>query len=179
MAFIQRCHAEGSKVLLYLGLWDEASGIKDPDPLYAMATSPWYNSSQEALNELISVLEQSGDKVAVIVKQHPSGGFPDPLFSNTQIIPVLHLSPGRKPFNLMHQCDVIVTIASTLSYIAVANQKPLVLMGRNLLSNKHIAYEVTTPDELSQALLGALHKNDWEERMANRKQFIWAFARHW
>jgi hypothetical protein len=174
-AFISDCRAEGRKVILYLGLFDQASGIQDQDAAYAKATSPWYHSSQDALRAMIHALDGCDEKVAVIIKAHPSAT--EALSGHSPRFPVVAVSPRRQVMDLMTRCDVVATIASTLSYTAVALGKPLLLMGRNLLSNKGIAYEVTAPAALSDALRDALRKQAWGFRLANGRQFIWNFVR--
>ena len=75
--------------------------------------------------------------------------------------------------DLIDLSDVIVTVVSSVSYIALIREKPVVMLGYTQLKNKECTYEAFQIDEIDSVLTQAVKEksNDFM-----RQNFIRHFA---
>lgn len=123
-------------IILYAGQNDNASGMQPYTANTKKYHSPQYTSSDEAALHLAKICEKKGWNY--IYKPHPmmmrncdKMSFP----KNTIIVDDVNIN------ELIDMSDAIVTILSTVSYIALIREKPVVMLGYTQLKNKGCTYE--------------------------------------
>jgi phosphoserine phosphatase len=95
-----------------------------------------------------------------IFKPHPS--FSERTFPE-EAAPGLHIIDYdfRK---VMEWSDVVGTTGSGLEFVAMAMDKPVLLLANDILAGKGIAYEAQDPAELPEAVAAAYGREDWDAR---------------
>ncbi|MCH7959625.1 MAG: hypothetical protein IID08_05820 [Candidatus Hydrogenedentes bacterium] len=161
-SIVQEQRRAGKKILFYAGEHEYHAGILPRSLSYAPVHSPYYSGTLDALNSL-AILAESNDW-HILFKPHPlhSG-------QGAPAIPILHdritAVPGANVFDCIEHSDVVVTLVSQVSYLALIHAKPCVLLGRNPLSGKQCVYEPEDREDLEQALSDALSKGRTTEQI--------------
>lgn len=153
--------------ILFISMWDDASGITFPNNQKTIRKlSPYFNSSLEAAQKLIS--ELSVDRT-IILKAHPNDSDENKnklksLSDNNRIL----YNEDADIYELIEQSDVVVTIASTVSVIAAYFEKPLIILGNTYITNSNypLKYTPTTNFNslIDQALLQKNNLKNEKER---------------
>tara|TARA_Y100000588_G_scaffold279722_2_gene296607 strand:- start:3088 stop:4380 length:1293 start_codon:yes stop_codon:yes gene_type:complete len=139
-------------VMFFAGQNDWHAGIKPKSPARAFH-SPFFAGSMEALETLDRIAGEIG--LAIVFKPHPlsrdrfaflrANEFP-----NTVILQ--HTSMNV----CIDLCDVAATIASQACYVALQENTPVMMLGRNQLTGKGLTYDVTNSDMIAATLRTAL-----------------------
>ena len=145
-----------SKKFLYLGLWDEAAGLTEPNSMQIIKQlSPFYNSSYAPISDIKRALPPNS---ILIIKPHPYCDqiqkklFQELAIDDAQIYYVDNQIPAAM---LIKMSDVIITITSTLSIVAAYYKKPVILLGHSYLSETRYVYQLKDPSDLDKLLVSA------------------------
>jgi len=156
----------GRPVILYAGQNDNACGLQPYTENSRKYHSPIFKSSDEAAIYLAGVCAE--ERWNFIYKPHPMmmevchvGELPE----NTILVNEVNLN------ELIDLSDVVVTIVSTVSYIALIREKPVVMLGYTQLKGKRCTYEAFREEEIKERFQEAL-----EKKSENGKRN--AFIRH-
>jgi len=117
---------------------------------------PGYLSSFDAAEE--TARAHAG---VTVFKPHPS--FSERVFPENAA-PGLHVIDYdfRK---LIAWSEVAATTGSGLAFVAMAMERPVLLLANDMLAGKGIAYEAQNPAALPEALRAACNRADWEARV--------------
>ena len=74
-------------------------------------------------------------------------------------------------FECLEQCDLVCAVNSTLIYEALIYEKPVLQIGKSILSNKSIAYEVENLKD-TRLINFWFHSDDFDVRMDKFKKFL-------
>ena len=161
-AIVREQRSAGKKILFYAGEHEYHSGILPRSLSYAPVHSPFYSGTQDALNSLATLAKKNDWHI--LFKPHPlhsaRGDAATPTLPDR-----ITAVPGANVFDCIELSDVVITIVSQVSYLALIHETPCVLLGRNPLSGKNCVYEPESRDSLEQALLDALSKGLSEEKI--------------
>jgi glycosyltransferase involved in cell wall biosynthesis len=158
-----RADRDGRPVVFYAGINDWHSGNL-PRDAGALVHSPVFRDTLDGLDAVAAAGEAEGWTVAF--KPHPN------LFPRGDLVdPRVVLLRESNAIDCLLAADVVVTILSSIAYIALAHGKPTVLLGRNTLTGTGAAHEVHARDEVAPRIRDALAGRD----AARRRH---AFRRH-
>jgi hypothetical protein len=156
------------KVVVFFGAWDVAAGIKSEQ--FGRSQSPYFVSSQAALLALNEVVA-SRDDCKLLYKMHPcdrAGRESLALLGSNAVD-----ASDYNAIDLIQLAEVVCGLQSSLLYMACALGKPILLLGKTILSSKDIAYEYGSNGENMETLLRqALQKEGWDRREKNRDRFF-------
>ncbi|MDE4193115.1 hypothetical protein [Phaeobacter gallaeciensis] len=135
-------------VIFYGGQNDWHAGLRPNDSETALH-SPIFSDSEAGLAELDRLGGEYG--FAVIYKPHPLTRFPYLFleannFPNSVILNSVSINASFGASNL------ISTIASQLCYLAVLQDRPTLMLGRNQITGKGMTYDVNTLEELPEKI---------------------------
>ena len=167
------------KILLYLGIWDEAAGL---NPYTTEETKnklfPHYRSSYEALEALIKNIDTN---TMLVIKLHPNDDTID-LEKVQKLVKensnLLLVDKNVSSEALIKISDITATMTSTLSIYAAYYEIPLLLMGVTYLSDSGYAYQLDDKENLKQTIESAFAKENWDQRRIAREQFFNNFIFH-
>ena len=121
--------------------------------------SPFFTDTLDALKELVLVAERRD--WCIMFKPHPNLAPRLPAVRSDNLV-IIRETSGVE---CVKMADVTVTLASAISYLSLAHQKPTVLLGRNTLSGADAAYELESREGLDGVLQDALGHVDFQERL--------------
>ncbi|MCR6660052.1 MAG: CDP-glycerol glycerophosphotransferase family protein [Asticcacaulis sp.] len=157
-----RADAEGAKLVFYAGINDWHSGNLPRDGRSHLH-SPVYEDTQDGLDALAALAE--ANNWLILFKPHPNL-YPQAAHPHPRVVVVRE----SNVLDCLLLSDVTVTILSSVAYIALANDRPVVLMGRNTLSGSGSAYEVTAREGLADTVNAALAHTGFDaHRLAFRR----------
>jgi hypothetical protein len=158
----------GEKLILFVGNWDEMSGVTGSGREVHRAQSPHYESSRAAAASIADTVSKL-DGFHVILRPHPLDQSDwSPLADGASA----HVAPTAEVTDLIREADVVAGLTSTLLFHAVAHDKPVVLMGRPAFFGYGFSYDLEHPDDLGQLLTSAVSKEGWESRLTPRDRFL-------
>lgn len=136
-----------NKKILFVGMWDDASGIKEPNlEKIQRKLSPYFKSSYEAANLIVNQLPEN---CILILKSHPHDSVEEKEklknLSNDETI--FYIDSDVSIEELITISDLVITIASTVSILTAYLEKPLLLLGNTYLSSSN--YSIKYDDKLS------------------------------
>jgi SAM-dependent methyltransferase len=134
---------------------DLTLGFKPAEGMDRIASLPGYESSFDAAKEL----SMSHDGITVF-KPHPS--FLEQTFDTTGYPNLFVIDYDFR--KLINWADIVASTGSGLEFIAMANNKPVLLLANDLMKGKGIAYEAQEPGNLHEAIKDAFEKKDFESR---------------
>ena len=149
---IREKHAQGKKVVFMAGDYGYRSGMLPPGFPRARLHSPFFESTEDAL-ACVAALASKNDW-HIIFKPHPLGtdAARMPEAPNEHVT----VMPDANAFDCVLNCDITVTILSQVSYLALLQNRPIVLLGRNMLSGQGCAYELESKDHLESLITQAV-----------------------
>lgn len=120
---------------------------------------PLYDEPSDAISELQTYINNLGG--LLVVKPHPSckewqrlaNLHPDVIFCDAD----LQL--------LIERADVVVTFLTKVSYVALAQEKPVISFGGGLLCDLGVTYQVGAYGKLEECLDGALKRVEFKEKV--------------
>ena len=151
LKLIDKRRGQGKLVVFMAGDYGFRSGMLPSDFPRARLHSPFFESTEDALEELGALA--SKNNWHVIFKPHPLGTDPSrmPEAPNNYVT----VMPDANVFDCVLKSDVTVTILSQASYLALFQARPVVLLGRNTLSGHGCAYELDSRDGLEDLIVKA------------------------
>lgn len=139
-------------IVFYAGQVDWHAGIC-PDGPQRLPHSPFYTSTLDALAHLDKVAGKLG--VFILFKPHPiskdkyvyldASDYPNTLILNSATLNAC-----------INAADIVTTIASQTSYVALMAGKSVMMMGRNQITGKDLTYDLTSRGSLKDLILTAL-----------------------
>jgi hypothetical protein len=158
-----RAEAMGAKLVFYAGINDWHSGNLPRDGRARMH-SPVFEDTQDGLDALAALAE--ANNWLILFKPHPNL-YPQTAHPHPRVVVVRE----SNVLDCLLLSDVTVTILSSVAYIALANDRPVVLMGRNTLSGSGSAWEATARGDLAETVNAALDRAGFDDHRR-------AFRRH-
>ncbi len=149
-------------IVFYAGQNDNAAGLQPYTENSKIYHSPIFECSDEAAIYLAELCQINGWNY--IYKPHPMMvNYCNPLLfpNNTIIVDNVDIN------DLIDMSDVVVTILSTVSYIALIRKKPVVMLGYTQLKNKGCTYEAFQKEIIEQQLSEAITKSLSENMSEN------------
>lgn len=149
---IKLCLREDSPTILYAGQNDYESGIQPYTENSRIFHSPVFSSSNDAAVFLEKLCKHKNWNF--IYKPHPMmmNNFDKRFFQDSTII-----ANNVNLNELIDISDVLVTILSTVSYIALIRGKPVVMLGYTQLKGKGCTYEAFDTGEIETKIYEAMH----------------------
>lgn len=167
---------QGRKMVFYAGQNDPDTGMVPSWLPEARTHSPFFADTLDALNCLSELAHRNNWHV--LFKPHPSlQGTRQNLVPNYP--DRVDLVVGANVFNCIAQTDVTVTILSQVSYLALIHGRPCLLLGRNQLSGKGCAYELTSPTETENLLQKAMQMGFTQRQKALWLRHVAQLCRHY
>ncbi|MCI8377741.1 MAG: hypothetical protein HFH72_04380 [Lachnospiraceae bacterium] len=153
----------GRPVILFAGGLDHMSGLVPHNGRARKYHSPVFGTSEEAAQYLKGLAKKN--RWNLIYKAHP--WLPSDMESDESGF--LCINKGNIN-DLIDLCDVVVTIVSQVSYLALIRNKPAVMLGYIQLRQQGCTYEAfereKIPDILSEAVRNGL-REEMREAFAN------------
>ncbi len=151
---IGECRTKYNHVVFYAGQNDLRSGITPNSYPNKALHSPFLDNTAQGLTELKGWAQ--AHHCCVLAKPHPLDRTRKQLLKLHQPDSGIQVLEGANIFECLEASDVVVTILSTSSYLALIHGKPVVLLGKSLLNGKGCCYEVDTLEALAPTLDRAL-----------------------
>lgn len=139
------------KIILFLGANDLGSGIKNVG--VKPRSNTWFESSQDALNNLLAVIPNIKEDVLLVVKAHPAA---DLYISNNFSASNYVFADSSSVVELIKYADVCVTTSSTVIGYCLAFNKPTLQFGITDSSGSNEIYDIWHPSVLTSYLRDAL-----------------------
>lgn len=150
--------AKGRPKVLFAGHNDFASGMIPYDDTARRCHSPFFASSDEAGKHMSEIAAE--EDWLLVVKPHPFN-----LGSNTVTDGANSLVLGDENINAcIDACDVVVTVLSQVSYVAMIREKPVVMIGRNQIVQSGAVYSAGSVHAIPSAVSTALKEGVTEEK---------------
>lgn len=169
----QSAGVSSERLVLFLGQWDTLAGLVPSDSSERRRHSPAFGSTADALAAVASAARALGE-CRVVLKPHPNA--PLRAADVPPDVPVWH---DVNLHSAIRAADVVVGQVSTSIFDALLFDKPLVSLGRNLLSGRGVTYDCFTRDGVEATLGAALARADLPQRMARAATLMGWFARHY
>lgn len=147
---IGECRTKFKHVVFYAGQNDLRSGITPNSYPNKALHSSFLDNTTQGLSELWSWAQ--AHHCCVLAKPHPLDRTRKQLLKLHQPKSGIQVLEGANIFECLEASDVMVTILSTSSYLALIHGKPVVLLGKSLLNGKGCCYEVDTLEALTPTL---------------------------
>lgn len=177
-SLIANLKSKYSKLLFYAGQFDRYAGLIPYDRIAKKYHSPYFTGTHDALYHLDNIA--SRNNWAILFKPHPL---------DIQTVPgtmTLHNTfpiPGANIFDCIYQTDLIITILSTVCYMARIHNRPVVMLGKNQISRKGCVYEICNKKETGNIINKALTngitpemQQAWEKHIAQLlKYYLFPF----
>ncbi|HIB88235.1 TPA: hypothetical protein EYO57_13720 [Candidatus Poribacteria bacterium] len=150
---VERAREQGRKIIFYAGQNDWASGMLPRGFPEARIHSHIYSDTLDALGHLSEVAEENDWQI--VFKPHPlvqerHRYFEVPFPERVDLV------LGGNILDCIQETDVVTTIVSQVSYLALIHGRPCVMLGRNQLRNKGCTYQVGPRDDLAPTIQHAL-----------------------
>lgn len=139
-------------IIFYAGQIDWHAGIS-PDGPQRLCHSPFYTSTLDALAHLDEVAGDLG--VFILFKPHPISKDKYTFLDANDYPNTLILSSATLE-SCIQVADIVATIASQTSYVALMAGKPVMMLGRNQITGKDLTYDMATREDLKRLILTAL-----------------------
>jgi len=165
---IEKYNLQNKKIILFLGQHDGWSGLLPRNTEVSKSLSPWFPTTKDALNFLLSSVEKI-DQGIVLFKPHPH----DPEDYDSIQHHSLQLVKDENLYSLFELSNVVVAMSTTAQFEGLWYDKPLLLLGKSQLSGKCIAYEYSGEDSLVDLLNNSLILNDFENKKKNARYFLY------
>jgi hypothetical protein len=159
--------ANGRPVVFFAGDFDLATGPARWNRRGHSEVSPGFDSTPDALKHLAATADRLGWNL--VFKPHPLDRSFD--YSILDLPANVLVVPGGDIHELIAASDVVVAITSTLSYSALIQGRPCVMLGYNTLTGQGVAGEAVFPGDV-EAVVGDALARGFDSDMRE------AFVRH-
>ena len=135
--------------------------------------SPLHKNNVEAFKWLTSKLRDYNTKYYIIIKKHPWYNYDKKQFVESLSNNNLQGSwiDDINIFDCIEQSDYICSVNSTANFESLIYEKPVLQLGKSILSNKNICYEINSLNDES-VFLEWLSKENFNERIKLFSKFI-------
>jgi len=133
--------------------------------------SPFFNSNIEAFSWFLSSIKEVD--CFVVAKKHPWYMGENNAFNNAfkEFDVAGKWVDDISLFDCLEQCDFVCAVNSTVVYEAMIFEKPVLQMGKSLISNKNILYELKNINDLS-IIYDWLDKEGFENKLDVFSKFM-------
>jgi hypothetical protein len=158
---IEKAKANGKKIIFYAGQNDYNSGLFPKDSEHMLVNSPLGLDTIDGFDYLVDLAKKNN--WFIIFKPHPLlEKNKTSIRIESQFFKIVH---DANIFECINESDITVTILSQVCYLALIHEKPVVLLGKNQVSNKNCAYEPKSLENIEAEIKDALnHKNFIEKK---------------
>ncbi len=163
------CRRENRKIVFFAGNNDYYSGFWPSWIPNSKIHSPLFLNTLDALSYLEELAVKHNWQI--IFKPHPNI---EKRHQKFELITGerVYFATGANIFECIKVSDLVSTISSTVSYLTVMCEKPLLMLGNNQLTQKGIAYEGETRDEIESNAVIAINEKVNNEMLLNGKNHI-------
>lgn len=178
-AIVEQARDRGRKIIFYAGQNDWCSGMLPRWLPRAKEHSPIYTDTIDALKHLSELAEKNDWHI--IFKPHPDvetrhKGCELPYPNRVD------LALGANVFECIEESDITTTILSQVSYHALIQRRPCVLLGSNHLHKKGCTFQPARREQVEKELQVALQygfdeerETEWERHVAQLcKYYVFA-----
>ncbi len=172
---IQMLAHDVRKKILYLGVWDEAAGLTEPNSCEQQReVSPIFRSSYEAV---VAVADNvvGDENILLIIKPHPNCTREEK--HQLKLLAAKHdylyLDANIVVYDLIKIVDVVITISSTLAFVALYHRKPLILLGRERLAKSGYFRVLEREDMLGGLIRSVLYGYNNEKILSVEEIVLW------
>lgn len=149
--FFSNTFSKNKPIVLYAGQNDFESGLQPRTDDVEARHSPIFSGSMETAVYLWNLCKKN--HLDFVYKPHPSMVVRADKFGLwTDSMPVLRFGDINKAIDC---ADIVITINSSIAYIALIRKKPTILLGYMQLSHNNACYEAYNREGIEQSLLCA------------------------
>ena len=135
--------------------------------------SPYFKNNLEAFRWLCTELKEIKSDCFILIKKHPYFKGNEIEFQNT--IELLGLK-GKwvddiSIFDCLEQCDLFCAVNSTSIYESMIYEKPVLQLGKSILSNKDIVYEIENLNQ-SEIIGEWVNKENFSNKLSKYELFM-------
>ncbi|WP_162945863.1 MULTISPECIES: hypothetical protein [unclassified Pseudomonas] len=166
--FREMLESTKKKVILFIGVNDLGTGsLLSSFGSWQESDNP-FSSTRAGLKSVIDAMNVVAPNDILLFKPHPSdrGNYADLVTGN------VHLAKDVNINFLIENADVCVSLSTTALARVLASDKPLVTLGFTELSQRGVAYECQTMQEVPAMLRAALCRDNFPERVTNGHAYI-------
>jgi hypothetical protein len=160
-------------LIFYAGTNDYESGIFPEAGQSRRIHSPIYKNTFDALKHLDTIAAKKGYKI--IFKPHPLIKYEE---GKTSEFKNIFMVEDANVFECIAETVVTVTILSQVSYIAMIQEKPVVVLGNSPINKSNSVYAIQKEEELEAVLDTALKcgitgemKKNWIDHVTRLRKF--------
>lgn len=126
--------------------------------------SPHYSKMIEIIKDIQQAISQFND-IHLIVKPHPEDRN---RLDELQLLDnnTTHIPNNLNLYSLLELADLVITVNSTVGFEALILQKPVIVLGKAIYSEKGFTYDLQSQRELPNLI-----KRTLERHMFNKKEF--------
>jgi len=173
-------HQKRRKLIFYAGQNDYHSGMIPCTLPEARIHSPFFSHTFDALQYLARLADKNNWQI--LFKPHPNIQHRQESFQGFCSERVISV-PGANIFDCLYHSDLVVTVVSQVSYLALIHRRPTLLLGRNQISGKGCLYEISCKDEIEQKIKEIFKegenpemRNNWIKHVAQlNKYYLFGF----
>ncbi|MCC6145153.1 MAG: sulfotransferase domain-containing protein [Candidatus Hydrogenedentes bacterium] len=159
--------AQGRRIVFYAGQNDYRAGMLPGLLPEARIHSPWYHSTEDALQDLARVAAERN--WCILYKPHPNVSEEAPPVHDHIVF-----APGANVFECIEAAEVTVTIVSQVAYLALIQGRPAVLLGSIQLTESGASYDAHCRADAGALIARALEQGHTE---VQRDAFVGHAAR--
>jgi hypothetical protein len=170
---LRRQNEAGKTVIFYAGVNDWQTGMFPFWWARASMHSPNFVNTLDALTELLPIAHEQD--FYILFKPHPNVQPP----SNIPVSDRLLLVRDANIVECITETSITISLFSTANYIAMINDRPVVLLGRSSMSGAGVAYEMDDVRSLRSVIRQALVRDGWESRVESWERHVAALLRYY
>lgn len=145
--------SENKKIIFLAGSGQYGNGLWPRFLPESFSHSPFYYNDTAVLNDLLKLTKTNN--WLIIYKSHPINPKVKAI-NHPNLIYIKDLKSKNEIFNCIDIADVVLTLVSSVSGLALLYNRPVVLLGRNGLTGMKITYELRKKENLENIIRTAL-----------------------
>ena len=170
---LDKVFPKNKTVLFYAGVNDWMTGMLPVWWDKAKVHSEFFIDSYDALDYLLDLCEKND--WYLLFKPHPN------IQARFEFVdhPRMLMLSSPNIIECIEQTDVVITLLSTVSYVSMIHQKPVVLLGNMPLSDSGCVYEANKGIDIEQTIHDALSRKSFPEMLQNWQKHIAALLKYY
>lgn len=148
---LRRTHEAKSKIISFFGSLDNGA-ITPRNILGSEINLPGYADSKDVVRAISNACKSIEGDFEIIFKPHPG----EKSNYTSEYLYTARIVNECDPIDLILASDIVISGISTISFDALLNNRPLILVARSVLIGTDLAYEALKPEELKDTILKAL-----------------------
>jgi len=138
--------------------------------------SPYYASNVDLVKDVVNTY--TNKNCVIIYKPHPNIHY-FPNYSERKQMPEnVMFVDDLDIHDILDQSDLVITICSSVSHIALIRNIPCILVGKNALTNKGCCYELNNKDQLKSLIGRAIEQGVTKEQRGNFINYVSRELKH-